>query len=35
MWEKTPVTLKATAGLRLLPGDLADEILDVVSTLFQ
>ncbi|PIO57093.1 GDA1/CD39 family protein, partial [Teladorsagia circumcincta] len=28
MWEKTPITLKATAGLRLLPGDLADDILD-------
>ncbi|CAD6193876.1 unnamed protein product [Caenorhabditis auriculariae] len=35
MWEKTPVTLKATAGLRLLPGDLADEILeDVEKTIF-
>ncbi|VDM65207.1 unnamed protein product, partial [Strongylus vulgaris] len=31
MWEKTPVTLRATAGLRLLPGDLADEILDAVE----
>ncbi|KAK6028275.1 GDA1/CD39 family protein [Ostertagia ostertagi] len=31
MWEKTPITLKATAGLRLLPGDLADDILDAVE----
>ncbi|KAK5967829.1 Ectonucleoside triphosphate diphosphohydrolase 5, partial [Trichostrongylus colubriformis] len=31
MWEKTPITLKATAGLRLLPGDLADDILDEVE----
>ncbi|RCN31908.1 hypothetical protein ANCCAN_22292 [Ancylostoma caninum] len=32
MWEKTPITLRATAGLRLLPGDIADEILDAVSS---
>ncbi|KIH66562.1 GDA1/CD39 family protein [Ancylostoma duodenale] len=32
MWEKTPITLRATAGLRLLPGDIADEILDAVQT---
>ncbi|CAJ0590272.1 unnamed protein product [Cylicocyclus nassatus] len=31
MWEKTPITLRATAGLRLLPGDLADEILNAVE----
>ncbi|KAK6052527.1 GDA1/CD39 family protein [Cooperia oncophora] len=31
MWDKTPITLKATAGLRLLPGDLADDILDAVE----
>lgn len=31
MWEKTPITLKATAGLRLLPGDLADDILEKVE----
>ncbi|EGT40234.1 hypothetical protein CAEBREN_28059 [Caenorhabditis brenneri] len=31
MWEKTPITLKATAGLRLLPGDMADDILEKVE----
>lgn len=31
MWEKTPITLKATAGLRLLPGDMADDILESVE----
>uniref|UniRef100_A0A0K0CV53 Nucleoside-diphosphatase uda-1 n=1 Tax=Angiostrongylus cantonensis TaxID=6313 RepID=A0A0K0CV53_ANGCA len=31
MWDKTPITLKATAGLRLLPGDMADDILDAVE----
>lgn len=31
MWEKTPITLKATAGLRLLPGDMADDILTEVE----
>lgn len=31
MWRNTPVTLRATAGLRLLPGDLADDILSVVE----
>ncbi|KAJ1369313.1 hypothetical protein KIN20_030738 [Parelaphostrongylus tenuis] len=31
MWDKTPITLKATAGLRLLPGDMADNILDAVE----
>ncbi|WKY09835.1 hypothetical protein Q1695_002301 [Nippostrongylus brasiliensis] len=32
MWERTPITLKATAGLRLLPGDMADDILDAVES---
>ncbi|CAI2353152.1 unnamed protein product [Caenorhabditis sp. 36 PRJEB53466] len=31
MWERTPITLKATAGLRLLPGDMADDILEKVE----
>lgn len=31
LWEKTPITLKATAGLRLLPGDMADDILNAVE----
>jgi ectonucleoside triphosphate diphosphohydrolase 5/6 len=30
MWMHTPLTLKATAGLRLLPDDKADRILDEV-----
>uniref|UniRef100_A0A1A8BKM5 nucleoside diphosphate phosphatase n=1 Tax=Nothobranchius kadleci TaxID=1051664 RepID=A0A1A8BKM5_NOTKA len=34
MWIKTPVILKATAGLRLLPGQKADQLLDRVRTLF-
>lgn len=29
-WNSTPVFLKATAGLRLLPGDKADLLLDQV-----
>ncbi|CAI5453288.1 unnamed protein product [Caenorhabditis angaria] len=32
MWEKTPITLRATAGLRLLPGHLADDILEQVES---
>ncbi|PAV82183.1 hypothetical protein WR25_19262 [Diploscapter pachys] len=31
MWQKTPITLKATAGLRLLPGDLAEDILEAIE----
>ncbi|XP_053730742.1 ectonucleoside triphosphate diphosphohydrolase 6 isoform X2 [Synchiropus splendidus] len=34
-WNVTPVALKATAGLRLLPGDKAARLLDTVRTLFQ
>lgn len=29
-WTSTPVVLKATAGLRLLPGEKADQLLDRV-----
>ncbi|KAM9803769.1 LOW QUALITY PROTEIN: ectonucleoside triphosphate diphosphohydrolase 6 [Neosynchiropus ocellatus] len=34
-WNVTPVALKATAGLRLLPGDKAAGLLDTVRTVFQ
>uniref|UniRef100_A0A8D3CG51 nucleoside diphosphate phosphatase n=1 Tax=Scophthalmus maximus TaxID=52904 RepID=A0A8D3CG51_SCOMX len=34
LWTRTPVVLKATAGLRLLPGDKASELLDQVRALF-
>lgn len=30
MWTLTPVVLKATAGLRLLPGEKAKHLLDQV-----
>ncbi|CAJ0957151.1 unnamed protein product, partial [Mesorhabditis belari] len=32
LWEKTPIALKATAGLRLLPKGQADAILEEVQT---
>ncbi|XP_072246567.1 ectonucleoside triphosphate diphosphohydrolase 6 [Leuresthes tenuis] len=35
MWISTPVALRATAGLRLLPGAKADHLLDRVRALFQ
>ena len=31
VWAVTPVVLKATAGLRLLPGEKATHLLDTVS----
>ncbi|XP_039995140.1 ectonucleoside triphosphate diphosphohydrolase 6 isoform X2 [Xiphias gladius] len=34
VWNITPVVLKATAGLRLLPGEKANHLLDRVRTLF-
>ncbi|XP_042290259.1 ectonucleoside triphosphate diphosphohydrolase 6 isoform X2 [Thunnus maccoyii] len=34
VWSITPVVLKATAGLRLLPGEKADHLLDRVRALF-
>uniref|UniRef100_A0A8C9XHC7 nucleoside diphosphate phosphatase n=1 Tax=Sander lucioperca TaxID=283035 RepID=A0A8C9XHC7_SANLU len=34
IWNATPVVLKATAGLRLLPGDKAKHLLDTVRALF-
>ncbi|XP_078099021.1 ectonucleoside triphosphate diphosphohydrolase 6 isoform X2 [Sander vitreus] len=34
IWNVTPVVLKATAGLRLLPGDKARHLLDTVRALF-
>ncbi|XP_071329580.1 ectonucleoside triphosphate diphosphohydrolase 6 [Trachinotus anak] len=33
-WNFTPVVLKATAGLRLLPGEKANHLLDMVRALF-
>lgn len=35
LWSSTPVVLKATAGLRLLPGEKAEHLLDTVRALFQ
>lgn len=34
VWNSTPVVLKATAGLRLLPGEKATHLLDTVRALF-
>ncbi|CAK6984240.1 ectonucleoside triphosphate diphosphohydrolase 6, partial [Scomber scombrus] len=34
LWTRTPVVLKATAGLRLLPGEKAQLLLDTVKQLF-
>ncbi|CAJ1057613.1 ectonucleoside triphosphate diphosphohydrolase 6 isoform X1 [Xyrichtys novacula] len=34
VWNITPVVLKATAGLRLLPGEKAKDLLDQVRALF-
>ncbi|MBN3297077.1 ectonucleoside triphosphate diphosphohydrolase 6 [Amia ocellicauda] len=35
LWEKTSVVLKATAGLRLLPGEKATRLLDKVREMFR
>lgn len=34
-WNQTPLILKATAGLRLLPAEQADNLLDAVRNLFK
>ncbi|GLV35393.1 NTPase [Carabus blaptoides fortunei] len=34
-WSQTPLTLKATAGLRLLPAHQAEDLLDAVRALFE
>uniref|UniRef100_A0A8C9VXZ6 nucleoside diphosphate phosphatase n=2 Tax=Scleropages formosus TaxID=113540 RepID=A0A8C9VXZ6_SCLFO len=34
LWKSTPVVLKATAGLRLLPGEKATHLLDKVRNVF-
>ncbi|XP_034041178.1 ectonucleoside triphosphate diphosphohydrolase 6 isoform X2 [Thalassophryne amazonica] len=34
VWSSTPVVLKATAGLRLLPGEKAQHLMDQVRSLF-
>ncbi|XP_030052133.1 ectonucleoside triphosphate diphosphohydrolase 6 [Microcaecilia unicolor] len=35
LWKATPLVLKATAGLRLLPGEKAQKLLDKVKEAFQ
>ncbi|MGH0153372.1 UNVERIFIED_CONTAM: hypothetical protein FKN15_025041 [Acipenser sinensis] len=35
LWKSTPLVLKATAGLRLLPGEKAKQLLDKVKDIFQ
>ncbi|NP_001089154.1 ectonucleoside triphosphate diphosphohydrolase 6 (putative) L homeolog [Xenopus laevis] len=35
LWASTPLVLKATAGLRLLPGEKAHKLLDMVRELFK
>ncbi|KAM9316783.1 ectonucleoside triphosphate diphosphohydrolase 6 [Gastrophryne carolinensis] len=35
LWSSTPLVLKATAGLRLLPGDKAQKLLDTVTEIFK
>ncbi|XP_007436467.1 ectonucleoside triphosphate diphosphohydrolase 6 isoform X1 [Python bivittatus] len=35
LWKLTPLVLKATAGLRLLPGEKAQKLLDKVKDIFQ
>ncbi|RXM28547.1 Ectonucleoside triphosphate diphosphohydrolase 6 [Acipenser ruthenus] len=35
LWKSTPLVLKATAGLRLLPGQKAKQLLDKVKDIFQ
>ncbi|XP_041108087.1 ectonucleoside triphosphate diphosphohydrolase 6-like isoform X1 [Polyodon spathula] len=35
LWKSTPLVLKATAGLRLLPGEKAKHLLDKVKDIFQ
>ncbi|XP_027520426.1 ectonucleoside triphosphate diphosphohydrolase 6 isoform X1 [Corapipo altera] len=35
LWKFTPLVLKATAGLRLLPGEKAQKLLDKVKEIFQ
>ncbi|XP_042304939.1 ectonucleoside triphosphate diphosphohydrolase 6-like [Sceloporus undulatus] len=35
LWQSTPLVLKATAGLRLLPGEKAQKLLDKVKGIFQ